>query len=142
MAAGATYNPIEILDANGDATAGASLAFLDAASQPQAGKNTITSGTLPNTGSWVSGTGKVNPVGRQVTCYVEVVGDASNNAASVTVALSPDNTTYTTVATPAIAAALNNLGALTLDVPVTWPAGWYIKLTIGAHATVAASIYA
>jgi polygalacturonase len=89
----------------------------------------------------VSGTAKQNPVSRKITMIVEVVGDATNNAASVTIALSPDNTTYTTIATPAIGAAVNNLAAVAINCAVTLPQGWWIKLTIGAHATVAASIY-
>jgi hypothetical protein len=102
---------------------------------------TIVAGALPNTGAWVSGTAKVNPVARDITVYVEVVGDATNNAASCVIALSPDNSTFTTVGTPALAAAVNNTGAVTQVVPVRVPNGWYIKLTL-VHVTVAASIYA
>lgn len=140
MADGATY-PARIIHSDGTVISDGSIVYDSSTNQPLVGANPIVSGTLPNTGAWVSGTAKINPVGRQVTCHVEVVGDATNNIATVTVAVSPDNTTFTTVALPTIGAALNNLAALTLDVEVSWPAGWYIKLTIGAHATVAASIY-
>lgn len=140
MADGATY-PARITHSDGTVVSDGSIIFDSASNQPQPQSNPVVSGTLPNTGAWVSGTAKINPAGRQVTCYVEVVGDATNNIATVTVAVSPDNTTYTTVATPSLAAAVNTIGAVTLDVEVSWPAGWYIKLTIGAHATVAASIY-
>jgi hypothetical protein len=141
MAQGSTY-PVEITTSDGTIVKQAGeIVFTNSANQPQAGGNAITSGSLPNTGAWVSGTAKVNPVARAVTTVIEVVGDATNNAASVTIALSPDNSTYTTIATPSLAAAVNNTGAVTLDVTVPWPQGWYIKLTIGAHATVAASIY-
>jgi hypothetical protein len=102
---------------------------------------TITSGTLPNTGAWVSGTAKVNPTTRDITVYVELVGSATNAIASCTVALSADNSTYTTVATPSLAAAVNNTGAITIPFPVRLPNGWYIKLTF-SNFTVAASIYA
>lgn len=102
---------------------------------------TITSGTLPNTGAWVSGTEKVNPVARQITVNVECVFDGTANAATVVVAISSDNVTYTTVGTPGVSAAINTVGGLTMLCPVTLPAGWYIKLTIAAHASVAASIY-
>lgn len=144
MAAGSSY-PVDILNAEQtEVKLSGVVSFTDNTKQPVSPSNPITSGTLPNTGAWVSGTAKQNPTSpaRQITVYVEVVGDATNNAASVTIAISPDNTTYTTVATPSLAAAVNNTGAITLDVPVTLPAGWWIKLTIGAHATVAASIYA
>jgi hypothetical protein len=141
MAAGNTY-PVDITNPEGtEVKSSGQVVFTDSTKQPDPQAPPITSGTLPNSGAWVSGTAKQNPVGRKITMVVEVAGDASNNAASVTVAISPDNTTYTTIATPSIAAALNNLGALVLDVPVTLPQGWWIKLTIGAHATVAASIY-
>lgn len=101
---------------------------------------TITAGTLPNTGAWASGTAKVNPVARQVTVAVEVVTDGTANAATCAIAISPDNTTFTTIATPGASVAVNTVGAVTLLSCVTLPAGWFIKLTF-AHATVAASIY-
>jgi hypothetical protein len=124
-----------------------SLTFTDAApAAPVAASQltsagTITSGTLPNTGAWVSATAKVNPVARDISVYVELVGAATNTIASCTIALSPDNVTYTTVGTPSLAAAVNNTGAITLLVPVRLPNGWYIKLTF-SNFTVAASIYA
>jgi hypothetical protein len=123
-----------------------SLTFTDAAPAAPVAQSaltsagTITSGTLPNTGAWVSGTAKVNPVARQITVFVESVFDATNNAASVVIAVSPDNSTFTTVGTPSLAAAVNNTGAVTVLNAVTLPQGWYIKLTL-THAAVAASIY-
>lgn len=102
---------------------------------------TIISGTLPNTGAWVSGTAKVNPVARQVTVFVECVFDGTNNAATVTIGVSSDNVTYTTVGTPGVSAAINNVGGITVVTAVSLPKGWFIKLTIAAHAAVAASIY-
>ncbi len=101
---------------------------------------TITAGTLPNTGAWSSGTAKVNPVARQIVVVVEAVTDATNNAATCAIAISPDDSTYTTVGTPGVAQAVNNLGAVTLVTSVTVPAGWFIKLTL-THTTVAASLY-
>lgn len=102
---------------------------------------TVTSGALPNTGAWASGTAKVNPVTRQITVNVEVVFDGTANAATVVIAISSDDSTYTTVGTPGVSAAINTVGGLTMLCPVTLPAGWYIKLTIATHAAVAASIY-
>jgi hypothetical protein len=103
---------------------------------------TVTSGTLPNTGAWVSGTAKVNPVTRQITVNVEVTTDGTNNAGTCAIAISPDDSTYTTVGTVAVPAAINNLGVGVHVVPVTLPAGWFIKLTFTAtRITVAASIY-
>lgn len=140
MAAGSTY-PVDIADAaSGVVKVSGNLNFTDSTLQPQSGANPITSGTLPNTGAWVSGTAKVNPVTRAITVAVEVVTDGTNNIASVAVALSPDNTTFTTLGTPAASAAVNNVGAVTLLVAVPLPKGWYIKLTL-VHATVAASFY-
>jgi hypothetical protein len=102
---------------------------------------TITSGTLPNMGTWVSGTAKVNPVTRQITVFVECVFDGTANAATVGIGVSADDSTYTTVGTPGVSSGLNTVGAHTVLVPVTLPAGWFVKLTIAAHASVAASIY-
>lgn len=139
MAAGSSY-PAEFADLSGKVEISGTVNFNDSANQPAPAAPPITSGTLPNTGAWVSGTAKVNPVARSITVNVEIVGDATNNAASCVVAISPDNSTFTTLATPALAAAVNNTGAITLAVPVRLPQGWYIKLTL-VHVTVAASIY-
>lgn len=170
MAAGGSY-PVDLLNPEGTEVRSSGLVtFTDSTNQPAPGGTnqatvpaatavtsaprisqltsalTITSGTLPNTGAWVSGTAKQNPTtvttpARQVTINVVVAGDATNNIATCLIAVSPDNSTYTTVATVSIAAALNNLGALAVLNPVNLPAAWYIKLTIGANATVAASIW-
>src|SRR6266436_6022814 len=65
---------------------------------------------------------------------------ALNTIASCTIAISPDNVTFTTLATPSLAAAVNNTGAITLATNVPLPQGWYIKLTF-SNFTVAASKY-
>ncbi len=108
--------------------------------QPVPNAPPITAGTLPNTGAWVSATAKVNPVARQITVNVEIVLAGTNTIATCVVAISPDNSTFTTLGTPGASAAINNTGAFTMLVPVTLPNGWDIKLTF-ANCTVAASIY-
>jgi hypothetical protein len=133
-----TYNA-NMENADGTVRLAGQIEFPSTA-QPVPNAPPITSGTLPNTGAWVSGTAKVNPVARQITVAVEIVGDATNNIASCVIAISPDNSTFTTLATPSLAAAVNNTGAITMGVCVPLPAGWYIKLTL-VHTTVAASIY-
>lgn len=104
----------------------------------------LTSGALPDTGAWVSGTAKQNPthggIIRDVTVCVVVVTDGTANAATCTVALSPDDVTYTTIGIPGASAAVNTVGAVTTLVPVHLPADWFIKLTL-SHVTVAASVY-
>jgi hypothetical protein len=140
MAAGNRY-PAELW--NPEATEvirAASLLFTDATNQPTPNAPPIVSGALPNTGAWVSGTAKQNPVARPITVNVEVVTDATNNVATCVVAISPDNVTYTTLGTPGASAAQNNLGAETHLSCVPLPQGWWIKLTL-AHTTVAASVY-
>ncbi len=103
---------------------------------------TITSGTLPNMGSWVSTTPKVNPVTRDITVNVEVTSDGTNNAGTCAIAISPNNSDYTTIGTVSVPAGVNNLGVVVEVVPVSLPNGWYIKLTFTAtRITVAASIY-
>lgn len=101
---------------------------------------TIVNGALPNTGAWVSGTAKQNPVAQDITVNVVVVMDGTANAASCTIGISPDNTTYTTIGAPGVSAAINTVGAETLFAAVSLPNTWWIKLTL-VHCTVAASVY-
>lgn len=101
---------------------------------------TITSGTLPNLGTWISTTAKQNPVTRQIAVAVEFVSNATANAATCAIAISSDNVTYTTVGTLTVSTAVNTVGALTLCDSVILPATWWIKLTF-VQGTVAASIY-
>jgi len=108
---------------------------------------TITSGALPDTGAWVSTTAKQNPTtvttpARDVTIFVEVTSDGTNNAGTCAIAISPDNVTYTTVGTVSVPAGVNALGVVVEVVPVRLPKDWYIKLTFTAtRITVAASKY-
>jgi hypothetical protein len=137
----ATTYPVDILNPEGtEVKLSGQVNFTNAANAPIPPAPPITSGTLPDTGAWVSGTAKVNPVSRPITVAVEVVTDATNNAATCVIALSPDNVTYTTLGTPGTSAAVNNLGAVTVVTDVPLPQGWYIKLTL-SHTAVAASIY-
>src|SRR5437867_4899673 len=109
-----------------------SLTFTDTAPAAPVAANeltsagTITSGALPTTGAWVSGTAKQNPTtvttpARDVTVFVEVTSDGTNNAGTCAIAISPDDTTYTTVGTVSIPAAINNLAAIVEVVPVRVP---------------------
>jgi hypothetical protein len=139
VADGNTY-PARLQTLDGVVRESGSLIFNDSTNQPAPPAPPISSGTLPNTGAWVSGTAKVNPVSREASVTIEVVGDATNNIASCVIALSADNSTFTTLATVSLAAAVNNTGAITTAVQVRWPQGWYVKLTL-SHTTVAASIY-
>jgi hypothetical protein len=135
-----TIYPANMENADGTVRIAGEIEFPNAASQPTPNAPPIASGTLPNTGAWVSGTAKVNPVSRPITVAVEFVTAGTNTIATCTIAVSPDNVTYTTLATPGTSAAVNNLGAITEGVCVPLPQGWYIKLTF-ANGTVAASIY-
>lgn len=136
-----TY-PAQMQEANGTTVINGQIAFTSDANQPNQ-PNPITSGTLPNLGTWVSATAKVNPVARDITAYVEVTSDGTNNAGTCAIALSPDNSTFTTLGTVSVAAAINNLAVVVEVVPVRIPNGWYIKLTFTAtRITVAASFYA
>ena len=139
MSVGETY-PAAFVDSAGVDRFIGNVLFTDSTDQPAPNGNVITSGTLPDTGNWSSGTAKVNPVSRNITVAVEVVGDATNNAATCAIAISPNNSDYTTLGTVSFAAAVNNTGAIKSVVPVPLPQGWYIKLTL-SHTTVAASFY-
>lgn len=139
MPVGETY-PAAFVDGAGVDRFIGNVLFTDSTDQPAPNGNVITSGTLPDTGAWVSGTAKVNPVSRNITVALEIVFDGTNNAATCAIAISPDNSTFTTLATPGLAAAVNNTGAITLSTNVPLPQGWYIKLTL-TRAAVAASFY-
>lgn len=131
---------------NGQVVSQGTITYTDSAPNQPAALNqlspvgTITSGALP-TVQLVSGAGVQILTSRDVESYTTVTGDATNNVASVTVALSPDNTTYSTILVPSLAAAVNNTGAIALSVTVRVPAGWYIKMT-AVHATLGVTTYA
>jgi hypothetical protein len=128
-------------NADGSVRLSGEIEFTSSTNQPVNTANPVTSGTLPAFSAWVSGTSKQNPVSRAITVALAITGDATNNAATVVVAISPNDSDYTTLATVSLAAAVNNTGAITLLNNVQLPYAWYIKLTIGAHASVAASYY-
>ena len=138
MAAGASY-AADVVNSNGQVSQGATIQFLSSTAQPQPATNPVTSGALATT-TVSSGTGKANPATTQVTAYCVVTTDATNNIATCTVALSPDGTTYSTVQSLSVAAALNNLGAITLPVTFVWPVGWDVKFT-AVHCTVGTLTY-
>jgi hypothetical protein len=93
---------------------------------------TITSGALP-TASYSSGVAQQNLTGKDIFVAVEVT--ATTIAGTCAIALSPDGTTYTTIAT--LTPAVNGAAEPYL-IPV--PAGWYTKLTF-SNATVTNAVY-
>jgi len=133
-----TY-PAKFNDDAGITRYSGNIIYTSTSAQP-AVQSPISSGALPDTGAWVSGTAKVNPATRNITVAVEVVGDNTANAATCAIAISPDDTTYTTLGTVTIDATVNTGGVDKQLVCVPLPQGWYIKLTL-SHATVAASKY-
>jgi hypothetical protein len=88
---------------------------------------TVTSGALA-TQQLSSGTGATVSTTRDVETHTPCT--LTGVGGTITVALSPDNVTYSTLAvvTPAINASIT-------DVVVRVPAGWFIKLTV-ASATL------
>jgi hypothetical protein len=102
-------------------------------------RNPTVSGALA-TLSPVSTTGLQISMTRNTNTTTSVATDGTNNVASITVALSPDGTTYSTLVVYTVAAAINNVGALTVPIVVAVPAGWYLKLTT-VHATLGALTY-
>ena len=139
MAAGNAYGA-DVINANGQVQEGATIQFLDSIVQPVSNVNPQTSGALATT-TVVSGTGKAILAGQSVTLYGCFTSDATNNVSTCTVALSPDNTTYSTVLPLSVAAALNNLGAITLPISLVVPAGWYVKFT-SVHGAIGTLTYA
>ena len=101
--------------------------------------NPIASGALP-TVSLSSGVAAQVSATRNVTAALLVTYDATNNVASCKVELSPDNSTFTSLGTASLAAAVNNTGAIANLINVQVPAGWYIKVTL-VHATLTSTTY-
>ena len=139
MALGNIYTA-QIENANGEVSQGNLIQFDDSVNQPVPNVNPVTSGALATT-TVSSGTGKQILAGQTVTLYGVWTADASNNVASCTVALSPDNTTYSNVQVLSLAAAVNNTGAIALPLVLVVPAGWYVKFT-SVHGSVGTLTYA
>ena len=139
MALGNIYTA-QIENANGEVSQGNVIQFDDSVNQPVPNVNPVVSGALSTT-TVSSGTGKQIVAGQTVTVYCCFTSDATNNVSTCTVALSPDNTTYSTVLPISVAAALNNLGAITLPISLVVPAGWYVKFT-SVHGAVGTLTYA
>ena len=142
---GQTFNA-NIDDSTGLIRVEGSVAFTDSNATSPAALNatspvgTITSGALP-TVSLSSGTGAQVSTSRDVNAYIALTADATNNAATAAIALSPDNTTYSTLATISLAAAVNNTGAIVQMATVRVPAGWYLKVTV-SHYAITSTTYA
>lgn len=139
MAFGAIY-PAQIQDSTSKVIWGGSIQYTDSTNQPSPSTPPITSGALP-TQAIVSGTAVQLSTSRQATGYSVFTADATNNVATCAVALSPDNTTFTTVATLSLAAAVNNTGAVALPITVVVPQGWYVKYT-AVHGTAGTVTFA
>lgn len=101
--------------------------------------NPLTSGALPTVSLSSGVAGQVSTT-RNVTAAMLVTFDATNNVASVKVELSPDNSTFTSLGTASIAAAVNNTGAIANLITVPVPAGWWVKVTL-VHATLTSTTY-
>src|SRR5690242_20291204 len=141
----ATDYPGEFKDSSNEIRFRGTFSFTDSTPATPAARNqvspvgTITSGALP-TVTLVSGTGAQLSTARDVTSYTLVTNDDSANVASATVALSPDNVTYSTLGIVSQVAAVNDAGAVGQLVTVRVPAGWYIKITL-VHMTMGDTTY-
>jgi hypothetical protein len=90
-------------------------------------KGTVTAGALA-TQQLVTATGATLSTTRDVESHTTCA--TTSAAGTITVQLSPDNTTYSTlcIVTPAVS-------LVTVDIVVRVPAGWFIKLT-SSNATI------
>lgn len=115
---------------------GAAVAATGAAQLGQTSPvGTIAAGALP-TQQLVSGTGAQLSVTRDVESHTPVTFNPGvATTATVTVALSPDNVTYSTLCVVTLPVGVALDGTI-LDVPVRVPAGWYLKLTVNAQAAI------
>lgn len=100
-------------------------------------KYTVTSGGLSGV-TCASGTGRQISTASDVETYTIITPDASNNIASVTVELSPDDTTYTQLYVFTLGATQNAAGDKIPPVNVRVPAGWFLKITV-VHASITGS---
>lgn len=101
--------------------------------------NPIVSGALP-TVSPSSGTALQISTGRNVTLALALTYDASAADATCKVELSPDNSTFSTLATTKIPNASNPANGEVQLVNVPVPAGWWVKLTV-THVTITSATY-
>jgi hypothetical protein len=144
---GSTDNPLDVR------TPGGGYAFLVAANgsvnvyggvlsahAAGAALNPITDSALPTTSAFASGTAKQIHATRDVFLSVPITTDATANAATCAVALSPDNSTFSTLYTLTSSVAVNTVGAVVLPVSLYVPAAWYVKLTV-SHATIGTGTY-
>jgi hypothetical protein len=104
----------------------------------------ITSGALP-TQQLVTATGAQFAVSDPIPRDVETITPCTFNpgvatTATVTVALSPDNVTYSTLGIETVPVGVALDGTIHL-VKVRVPAGWYIKLTVNAQAVLGLTTY-
>jgi hypothetical protein len=130
------------LTVDGVATAAAATAPTDL---PQLGQlsphETITSGALPTIGSWGSGTAQQNPAARDIDLYIPVTfTPTAGAAATCAVALSPDDTTFSTLFTETVPAG-TALDSFIRGIHVRVPQGWWVKFTV-ANATLGTATYA
>jgi hypothetical protein len=124
-----SQSTVRLVDASGQDRINGTLYV----SQPTAGAALSTHQLTTGTSFQFSTTANVHTV-------TLITGDATNNAATVVVALSQDDNTYSTLCTTSIAAAINTQGAIAYPLSVFVPAGWYMKLTL-SHATVSTTTY-
>lgn len=89
---------------------------------------TVVSGALA-TQQLVSTTGAQINTTRDTNTYTAVTYDNSGSDATLKVELSPDNTTYSTLATITWKTFTGAVAANIAMLPIRVPAGWYIKLT-------------
>lgn len=101
---------------------------------------TITSGALP-TVQLVTATGaQISTTRDAETITPCTFNPGAATTATVTVALSPDNVTYSTLAVVTEPAGVALDGTI-LPVKVRVPAGWYLKLTANAQAVLGLTTY-
>jgi hypothetical protein len=103
---------------------------------------TITSGALPTISAASLATGTQVSTTRQTTLYIAATftpGAAAS--ATVTVALSPDNVTYTTLIVETVPQGVALDGFVRM-LTVVVPQNWYVQVTPNAQASIAASVYA
>ena len=100
----------------------------------------ITAGALPTVGTTTGNAFQASST-RAVTVMVPITyTPTAGAAATAVIAVSPDNTTFTTVSTNSVPAG-TALDSFVLVTPIPLPTGWYAKVTVTNATIPATSVY-
>lgn len=131
--------PADVLREDGSVDRDGFVTFTDPSNQPGPGPNPITSGAL--TAQAITTATAFQPsTTRGVTVAIAASFDAASTDATMKVELSPDDTTFTTLATVTVPHATQPVNGLVELYTLPVPMGWWVKVTL-TNVTVSAVKY-